>query len=330
MSPSESPSNSPSLSQSTSESPSVSHSVSPSMSPSLSPSESPSESSSESPSVEPENVDFDTVEVIKVCVSNIFFIDWTMDIDLPAVIDDFEFKIYWSFDPATGFLPILDDVGDPVIIDGAVGPLSYTHDHKQYDFNKDRYYKILVIEKADPLHQLFSDTVYIGMYSDGMHTVIKYNEDTLYDTYQGEPCRVIKKKSTGVRCTECWSFERRQRTKTHCETCDGSGFVDGWYAPIQVQISFDSDPKKSDSQKEWENVFDTKRARLSNYPLLRPKDLIVNCDEAKRYVITQVDTTKLPRVSPDINTLSSQNYIISQILSLEELNPDDNEYNIDW
>ena len=82
-----------------------------------------------------------------------------MDIESPAVIDDFSFKIYWSFDPVSDFEPIVDSVGNEVEIDGAVGPLSYTHDHIQYNFNKARFYKILVIEKADPLHQLFSDTL---------------------------------------------------------------------------------------------------------------------------------------------------------------------------
>jgi hypothetical protein len=253
-----------------------------------------------------------------------------MDIDLPAVIDDFEFKIYWSFDPVSDFEPILDENDDIVVIDGAVGPLSYTHDLKQYDFNKDRYYKILVIEKADPIHQLFSETVWVGMFTDGEHEVMKYNEGLLYDYYYGEPCRILKRKSAGARCTECWSFTRRQRTKTHCDTCNGTGFIDGFYDPIDTQMAFDSDPRKSDSQKEWETVHDTKRARISNTPLVRPKDLLVNCDDAKRYVITHIETTKLPRLSPNLNTLSKQNYIISQLLTLEELNADDNEYNVNW
>jgi hypothetical protein len=94
-------------------------------------------------------------------------------------------------------------------------------------------------------------------------------------------------------------------------------------------MAYDSDPKKSDSQKEWENTFDTKRARISNYPLVRPKDLIVNLDDNKRYVIMHVETTKLPKISENVSVLSKQNYIVSQLLTLEELNTDDNEYSID-
>lgn len=323
---SESPSESASLSPSASESPSESLSESPSLSPSNSPSDSPSES----PSAEPENIDFNTVEVIKVCLTNKFFIDWSVDIESPAVIDDFKFRIYWSFDPVDGFESILDSNDDIVEIDGAVGPLEYTHDLTQYNFNKDRYYKVLAIEKADELHQLFSQTVYVGMFNDGVHEVMRHNENILYSHYYGEPCYIIKRKSTGTRCPDCWSSTRRQRTKSHCDTCNGTGFVNGYYEPIPIQISFDSDPRKSDSQKDFENVFDDKIARLSNYPLVRPKDMIVNRDDAKRYVITHVETTKLPKLRDGISTLSKQNYILSQILNLNELNPDDNEYRVTW
>jgi hypothetical protein len=117
--------------------------------------------------------------------------------------------------------------------------------------------------------------------------------------------------------------------RTHCDTCHGTGFVTGYYQPIDIQITFDSDPKKQDLEKEWENVYDTKRARMCNYPIVRPKDLVINKDDYKRYVIKHVDTTKLPRWAQSAVVLSKQNYILSQILILEELNPDDNEYFID-
>jgi len=273
---------------------------------------------------------FSLVEVVKT-KNNTFYIEWDMAPGTGESVDDWKFQIHWSFDPAEGFLPVTDENEDPIEIDGAVGPLVYDHQHWQYNFNKDRYYKVLAIFKADENINFFSEKVYIGMYSDGHHETMRHAEETLYTMYHGEPCLIIKRKSFGARCPTCWSPERQQRVRSHCDTCQGTGYVVGYYQPISIQVSFDSDPKKSDSQKEWENVYDTKRARLSNYPLVRPKDLIVNQDDNKRYVISHVETTKLPRVSqlePEL-TLSKQNYILSQLLTLEELNPDDNEYFID-
>lgn len=307
-------------------------------------------------------MEFAFVEALKT-KENWFYIEWDMTPALGESIDDYKFQIWWSFDPMSGFLAVSDEQGDPIVIDGAVGPLSYTHQYNQYNFNKDRYYKVLAIDKfpaptigaistfgqtpeEDPLliatfgyintgaagDGFFSNKVWIGMYKNGVHETIKHAEDTLYRMYHGEPCLVIKRKSFGARCPVCWSQERRQVIKSHCDTCHGTGFVIGYYQPIATQISFDSDPRKVDGQKEWENIYDSKRARVCNYPLLRPKDLIVNTDDYKRYAITHVETTKLPRLSElDGSTviLSKQNYILSQLLSLEELNPDDNEYFID-
>lgn len=281
---------------------------------------------------------FTKVEVLKTN-ENFFYIAWEADASpittpspttsAPESIDDYKFQIHWARDPASGFLPVLNAEGFPLEIDGAVGPLSYLHRLTQYDFNQDSYYKILSIKKDDPNVTLFSSIVFVGIYFDGVQDTIRYIESLLYNEYTGCPCLIIKRKSFGARCPNCWSAERQQRKQSHCDVCNGTGYTAGFYQPIESQISFDSDPKKSDSQKEFENVFDTKRARLSNYPLVRPKDLIVCTDDNKRYVIAHVETTKLPLLSTISNPKSKQDYIISQLLTLEELNTDDNEYRID-
>ena len=274
-------------------------------------------------------MEFSTFDVVKT-KENTFFMEWDMRItDPPESIDDYKFQIFWSFDSDSGFLAVADEAGDFIEIDGAIGPLLYTHNHIQYDFNKDSYYKIKAIEKTNLSHEFFSDTTFIGMYNDGIHEVVKHAEQTLYQHYYGEPCIIIKRKSFGARCPTCWSPSRQQCIISHCDACQGTGFVTGYYQPIEMQISFDSDPRKDDLQRDWQNTFDTKRGRLSNYPLLRPKDLIINKDDYKRYVVTHVETTKLPMQSTSKVRLSKQNYILSQILTLDEITTDDAEYNID-
>jgi len=298
---------------------------------------------------------FSTVEVVKT-KNNDFYIEWdlspnpttttttpeptsttttsapvTTTTSAPIVsesADDYNFQIFWANDPASGFLAVLDDNGDPVEIDGNIGPLSYTHHLKQYDFNQDRYYKILAIKK-DLTTQFFSETVFIGIHFNGHHDTMRYAEYMLYGYYHGEPSKLIKRKSFGARCPKCWSSERQQMILSHCDVCNGTGYATGWYQPIQAQISFDSAPKKTDSEKEFENVYNTKRARMSNYPIVRAKDIVINSDDDKRYTITHVETTKLPTLSTVDRKYSKQNYVISQLLTLEEIVTDDNEYNID-
>jgi hypothetical protein len=173
-----------------------------------------------------------------------------------------------------------------------------------------------------------SASVYVGMHYDGFHAVMREAEDTLYSMFDGEPCYVLKKKSTGVRCTNCWSDKRQQRVLTHCDVCNGSGFISGYYCAIAIQIAVDSDNRKSDSQRGFEDVYNSMRARTSNYPVIRPKDLIVTKDDWKRFVVTHVEITKLPRHATSGSLLSRQNYVLSQLITLQELNPDDNEYQL--
>jgi len=318
---------SPSASQSPSESASESVSESASISPSPTPSASESASPSSTPSPGPG--EFTELEVYKN-QANGHLIEWEFAPDPPETVDDYNFEIYYSLAPICDYEAVLDADGDVVVIDGAVGPLLWNHDTiKQYDFNKIYYYKVKAILKTDSNRYFWSEYAYLNDYPDGIHLVMHQAENLLYDMLYGEPAYLIKKKASGVRCTNCWSESRQQRTLTHCEVCNGSGFVDGYYCAIEIQMAFDSEDRKSDSQRAFEDVYDSKRARMSNYPMARPKDIIVNKDFYKRYQILHVETTKLPRHATSDTVLSKQNYVVSQLLTLQELNPDDNEYNID-
>jgi len=331
FSPSSSASQSESASPSASESPSPSRSISPSASESQSGSASASASGSASGSASPSPapVLFEDIELYKT-ERNGHFIEWGVVIDLPEIVDDYNFEIEYSLAPICGFEKVLDDEGDVVVIDGAVGPLSWDHTTlKQYNFNNVYYYRIHAILKTDPSQSSYSDPVLVANEADGFHLVMQEAENILYDMFYGEPTYLIKKKVSGVRCTNCWSDNKQQRTLTHCDVCNGSGFIDGYYCAILVQMADDSEDRKSDSQRNFEDVYDSKRSRMSNYPMVKPKDLIVTVGDYKRYVVMHVETTKLPRHATTGALLSKQNYVVSQLITLQELNPDDNEYNID-
>jgi hypothetical protein len=271
---------------------------------------------------------FDLVEVLKT-KDNYHFIEWDVSFDGGETVNDYNFQIWWSNDPESGFIAAVDALGDIVVVDGAVGPLTFTQQRKHNDFNKDYYYFIKAIRKSDSAETNSEPPVFYNNTFNGVHDTIRYAEAVLKRNYDGEPVKILKRKSWGNRCPDCWSPELRQIIKSHCTTCLGTGFIVGYYQAIPIQVAFDSDPKKSDSQQNQENVFDTKRARMSNYPLVRPKDIIINQDDNKRYRIKHVETTKLPKLSESKTVLSKMNYIISQILTLEELVTTDVEYSID-
>lgn len=268
---------------------------------------------------------FGAIEVVKT-TQNFHYIEWDMDLSYPS--NSYDFAIYWSNNPNSSFVEITDGAGVPVRIDGAIGPLVFTHNRTHYDFNQEFYYRIKAIQKANPAISYDSISIPVSTHSDGIHETIRYNEDVLYRHYSGEKCKVYKRRTHGQRCPECWNEFRRQSTKSHCNTCNNTGFVNGFYTPIVAQISTDSDPKKNEITQTGENMTSVMRARMSNYPILRDKDMIVLTSNNKRYKVIHVDTTKLPALSQNSKKLSNYNYVLSQLITMEEIVSSDQEFAI--
>ena len=172
-----------------------------------------------------------------------------------------------------------------------------------------------------------SEVSFVGKGADGIHIQIRYAEETLYGYYQGEPSEIYKLKPYAEDCPVCWSKERSQRIKSNCDVCGGTGKINGFYNPIKVQISYDSNPKMSNITHDQEITTKLIQGRMTNYPMVRPGDIVVNLDNNKRYKILKVDTTKLPGLSTS-DKLSGQNKVLSQILQLSEIAPTDPEYNL--
>lgn len=257
---------------------------------------------------------------------NAFFIEWETFDDIRVsgfTTSDYNFKIYRSYDPASGFEQL------DTTIDGNTGPLSYTDWEVQYQLNKDRYYKVVAINKSDSSNIVESSICHSESEWDGVLESIKYVEEVLYDMYIGNVVYVLKRKSDGARCPDCWSELRYSITKSHCDTCNSTGFVDGgYYDPIKIQMQIDANPKISEIQVVGETTEKTMKGRLSNFPLIRPRDLLIFEDTGIRYSAIKIDITKLPNISHSRRLKSGRNHIVSQILTLQEINPDDSEYNV--
>lgn len=271
------------------------------------------------------------VELIKT-TRDLFRISWDArgpsGVTPQESVDDYNFKLLWSYDPVNDYHFVLNKNGNEVVIDGAIGPLDYTDPKKHTPHDRKVYYKVRQINKINP--SLFKDSqfIYIGDRFDGVHETIRYAEDVLYSQYIGEPVYFAKSKTDGARCPECWNPLQYRRMKTHCNTCHGTGFYDGFFTPIEIQCSFDANPKISEVSMTGEKQMKTVSARISNFPLANPRDMIINKDDSRRYLITKVDITKLPNRAATRGLLSGSNYIVSQILTLKELEPDDDKYNV--
>lgn len=274
---------------------------------------------------------FGQIEAIKLIEENQYWIEWSTydDGGTPSESSsDFNFKILASEDKESAFVYLKDSLGVDIVVDGALNS-HYLIPKDQFNFNKFYWFKVQAIQKTNPLRTIINGPVSDGSSGDGVSKTIMYNERLLYNRYTGSPFKLFKKRETNNRCPECWDKYQQRRKKTDCATCNGTGYTDGgFYFPIEAQISTEATTRKNLPSESAEEALVDSRARLSNYPIVRPKDMIMDLSNGERFIVVHVSTTELPNRSPNRNILSKMSFVISQILDLRELHPEDSEYRV--
>jgi hypothetical protein len=243
-------------------------------------------------------------------------------------VDDYNFKILFSEDPVNGFSYAVDKNGNEIVVDGAVGPLLAEPSLRDYNRNRERYFKIRAINKITPTTYSDSEVTANSDVYDGVIGTIQFAEQMLNNYFIGETAYLMKRKVDGTRCPECWNPYQFRRTKTNCQTCRGTGFFDGFYKPITVQIAFDRNPKIAEQSQTGEIQVTNIKARLSHFPMVTPRDMIIMEATNDRYTVVNIDYTKLPNLSLGRGAYSNDGYVVSQMLNLAQLNPDDVKFNV--
>jgi hypothetical protein len=238
-------------------------------------------------------------------------------------VGNYNFTVLFSEDPVSDF-----SVVNNTIIDGATGPFLITPTLKDYNRNRDRYFKVRATNKVNPATIIDSNSISINDEYDGVISTIQYAESLLNDLYIGESVYVSKRKVDGDRCPECWNPYQFRRTKTNCNTCRGTGFSDGFYKPINATIAIDTNPRVAEQSQTGEIQVTTIKGRMSGFPLVAPRDLIVVKSTNDRFTVMNVDYTKLPNLACSRGQYSGDGHIISQILNLSQLNPDDPKFGV--
>ena len=258
---------------------------------------------------------------------NTFFIEWNLvETDIPGTLDaDYQVTVDFSESPETDWAPILDDIGVPIAINYG-DAYSYTWASIVYDFNRKFYFRLHLVY-IPTLVEVESTVKYPFGQADGLALVVSRNEALLYRNWTGYPAEIWRAKHEGTTCPECWNPYTQTSSKSHCETCDGSGFLKGHFDPIKVQIAFEYGNETMVTSQAEIVTKGQMQARASNYPMISPEDLVLDMTNAKRFVVKDVQLTQLPNIRRKKSDLSGTNvYIISQILTLVEITSSDIEY----
>jgi len=133
--------------------------------------------------------------------------------------------------------------------------------------------------------------------------------------FTARPFVLLKKRTWGTHCTRCWDATLFRCTDPNCSVCYGTGWVDGYFTPIVFKGMVNASPKYNQILMfgEWKPS-DSMLFTL-NYPLLSPRDVVVD-DEGKRWVVIQ------------IRYLKKLGYIIEQQVQLAQVANEDKVYSI--
>lgn len=238
---------------------------------------------------------------------------------------DYEVGFAVSESPVDLFEVLNDPLGDPVRIDCGVSN-QYLDNAPTYDFNRFFYFDVSLYLKLSPTVVVDHFVTHIRDRSDGVSLAIANIERLILNNYQGYRTGVIKRKVGGLRCS-CWNEFTGTSNSGHCSICNGSTYIVGYYDPIMVKMSFEYGNRISQTSQTQQQTLGTIQARMGNYPMVRPGDIVVNLETAQRFAVTNpVQYTQLPQMRRSKADTSRKPFIVSQILVLKELSADDNEY----
>ncbi|NDC22590.1 MAG: hypothetical protein EBZ49_00445 [Proteobacteria bacterium] len=132
----------------------------------------------------------------------------------------------------------------------------------------------------------------------------------------GTPIIIFKKMREGDSCPVCWDPVLKRVTKSNCKTCHGTGFVQGYYAPLEGWADLNPDPKLYQIADWGQKQPSQTDMQFTNYPLLGVGDVVVELKQNRYWRIVNVRNTEKNRTT------------ILQVARLDEINRSDVELSL--
>lgn len=126
----------------------------------------------------------------------------------------------------------------------------------------------------------------------------------------GREFYLMKKKTWGTRCPDSWDSTLFRDINPNCPTCFGTGWVEGYFTPIRFLGSVNASPKYNQIQMFGEWRPSDKMLYTLDYPVLTPRDIIID-DTNLRWIVIQV------------RTIEHLGFIVEQQAQLGLIQPDD-------
>lgn len=193
------------------------------------------------------------------------------------------------------------------------------HTANLLDLQKTYVYQVRAIEydtSGNIRQEFHSWTFEVSGVEDKVSLYIISEHTFLYrHTAAGIPVFIFKKRMDGITCPECWDEVLLRSTKSNCLSCAGTGKLQGYYTPIEGWMSISYAPVDSSVQQTGTTQTAQARFDFTNYPIVRPGDIIV---EAK--------TNNFWRIMPPVQFPHRNGVLFLQNGFAKVINKSDVEY----
>jgi hypothetical protein len=163
------------------------------------------------------------------------------------------------------------------------------------------YYQIRSTEKADTDNVVSSPAFTFHAEPDLIAEEIQRLERLVWEEFAGRRCFIFPVRTFGHRCS-CYDGPAKgkghthQRRRSRCITCYDTGFTRGYLDPIEVFMQIDPNAKSVQPLPAGERQQSDTTARLPNFPLMKPRDIIVEAENRRWRVVKVSQTERLRSV----------------------------------
>lgn len=156
-------------------------------------------------------------------------------------------------------------------------------------------YRIKITRKSDS-EVAYSDLAISTAKPDLVALEVRRLETILLREFVGRRVWLFPRRSFGQRCPNCWDNRSKQRITSHCVTCYDTGWARGYLDPIETWMQFDPTAKHTENMQLVETQQQNAAGRLTDFPPVRPKDIIVEAENVRWRVERVSETQRLRAV----------------------------------
>lgn len=164
--------------------------------------------------------------------------------------------------------------------------VSLLHKWRQY------YYKLRVVDRTNNEEKEFGPAPSDDSPTDLIAAAIIHEEDVLFREFIGRRCWLFPVRTFGPRCS-CFDTTLQRITRSNHLPCFGTGWFGGYMSPVEIFLQMDPNPKQSELRPTGELQPSDTHARMSSFPPVSPRDIIIESENRRWRVVNVVSTQRL-------------------------------------